>query len=83
MQRLLLVSKSWADKVNMTWTIQKSCGLQLLGIMMLATVKLPGMDEELYLWVSFGGRGVTDRKLIERLGCPRITKRDRKLSTVS
>lgn len=67
MQTALDMSTSWADEHGMEWSVQKSCIIGLRTSMKLNGQQLQQKEEDIYLGVSMGPRGVTDTKLLQRL----------------
>lgn len=67
MRNLVHMSEVWAAKVKMEWAAEKSCGLNLYGLVTIMGKQLQDKDEEVYLGVSFNSSGVTDTKLKERI----------------
>lgn len=67
MQNALDMSSAWAHEYKMEWSVHKSCTIQLPTTMHLNGKLLKQKQEEIYLGVSLGRRGVTDTKLLDRL----------------
>lgn len=67
MQAALIMSSTWATEHRMEWSAQKSCTIRLPTTIQLNGNSLQQKQEEFYLGLTLGPRGVTDTKLLERL----------------
>lgn len=67
MQLLLTLSESRPKEVQNEWSIKKSFGIQLHGLVTIRCQELQDRDEEVYLCVSLGRYGVAESKRLERL----------------
>lgn len=65
--KFLGMSVQWADEHDMIWAVAKSCGLDLPGQATLNGKPLENVNEATYLGVTLNRRGVTARKLCERI----------------
>lgn len=64
METLLITSQYWARKVQIEWLVEKSCRLQLRGLVELMGHVLQDRNEDTYLGLSSGKHSLTKSKLL-------------------
>lgn len=64
-------SQRWAVNTGMVWNIAKSCGLSLPHQTSVAGTPLPSRPDTLYLGVTVTPKGVSNKRLLERIAAAR------------
>lgn len=65
MQQSFDVASSWASDCKMNWSTTKSCVIELPSSAILEGVTLATKEEEKYLGICLGARGLTETKLLK------------------